>query len=477
MAKALLASLPKLQEKRVPRAAITVSSFEASHTHDRLFPFPGDPLMRQMLIFIVALGLLSSSSVAQFRLQDSPPPTPKLIKAGRILDVTSGKYILNQGILTEDERIKEVGPWEQVQSHAPKGVITIDLGQATVLPGLTDCHSHLLVSMPPQMSGGESLTTAVALMSPEFRTLLGAKHAKEYLEAGVTSVRVVGHSGIQGDIALRDAIKSGLVPGPRLQAAGRKLTPPGGQSIYLQPGLAKPILEQEYITVSGPEEARTAVRENIAIGADLIKIAIGPLGAGPFWKFRWMAPEDAKAITDEAHRQGVKVAAHATDKISVQSAIDAGVDSVEHAFEATDQQLQQMKDKGIFLVATDIPDNGGSMESKDRLQRAMKIGLKIAMGSDLWFPPGAGKTYGQAALQDLEALHEEGMSSLDVIRSATVNAAQLMGWSDFVGQIAPGKYADIIAVSADPLQDVTSLQHVGFVMKGASVVRNELTKN
>jgi len=362
--------------------------------------------MRQLLVSTVAVCLFAASSVAQYRLQNPPAITPKLIKTRRILDVSTGKYLLDQGILTEDDKIKEVGPWEQVRAHAAKDTPVIDLSQATVLPGLIDCHSHLLSSMPYHMSGGEAMTAAVSLMSPEFRTLLGAMHAREYLEAGVTSVRVVGHSGIQGDIALRDAINAGLVPGPRLQAAGRKITAPGGQSMYLQPALAKQILEQEFLIVSGPEEARKAVRENVAIGADLIKIAVGPLGSGQFWRFRSMAPEDVKAATEEAHRLGVRVAVHATDKTCIQTGIDAGVDSIEHAFEAIDGQLQQMKDKGIFLVATDIPDNGGSPQSKDRLQRAMKLGLtKIAIGSDLWFPPPEGKTYGQTALLDLAALH------------------------------------------------------------------------
>lgn len=433
--------------------------------------------MRQRIICILAFALLPISCLAQFRLQDFPPPDSKLIKVGRILDVRSGKYLLNQGILTEGKSIKEVGPWDQVRGHAPKGGATIDLSQATVLPGLIDCHSHLLVSMPPDTTGGEGITAAVSLMTPEFRTLIGAKHAREYLEAGVTSVRVVGHSGVTGDISLRDAIDRGLVPGPRLQAAGRKIAPPGGQAMWVQPALEKQILEQEFITVSGPDEARKAVRENIALGADLIKIVIDAVVAPPLWRTRYLAPEDARAAVEDAHRQGVKVAAHAVVKVAIQIAIDAGVDSIEHGFEVTDDQLQKMKDKGIFLVATDIPDNGGSPEYKDRLQRAMKIGVRIAMGSDLWFPPSAGRTYGQEALLDLGALHEEGMSNVDVIRSATINAAELLGWSDVVGEIAPGKFADIIAVSEDPLRDVTSLEHVGFVMKGATVIKNQFTRN
>ena len=432
--------------------------------------------MNLSLFSFVALSLFPISSAAQFRLPSPPPPTAQLIHAGRILDVKSGKYMLDQGILTEGDRIKEVGPWDQLVQHAPNHVVRIDLTQAVVLPGLIDCHTHPLISAPYGMSGGEALTTAVTLMTPEFRTLLGAHNLRELLEAGVTSVRIVGHSGVDGDISLRDAIKTGLVQGPRVQAAGRKFVPPGGQSIYLQPAVAKQILDLEYIVVSGPEEARKAVRENIAIGADLIKIAVGPIGAGQFFQFRYMAPVDVKAIADEAHRQGVRVAAHATDTLAIQTAIDAGVDSIEHAFKATDEQLRQMKERGIFLVATDIPDNGGSPESKDRLQRAMKLGTKIAVGSDLWFPPGAGTTYGQAALMDLKALHDEGMSNLDIIRAATINGAELIGWTDD-GEIVPGNLADIIAVAADPLQDINSLEHVQFVMKGAVVVKNDLAKN
>ena len=432
--------------------------------------------MRPLWIVAFAVSLLPTASAAQFRLPDAPPIAPKLIKAGRVLDVKNGNYLVNQGILTESDRIKEVGPWEQVRLHAAKDVTVIDLSQAAVLPGLIDAHSHLLVSMAPGMSGGEGITTAVTLMSPEFRTLLGALHAREYLEAGVTSVRVVGHSGVNGDIALRDAIRAGLVPGPHLQAVGRKITPLGGGSTYLQPGIAKQILDLEYITVSGPDEARRAVRENLAIGADLIKVQM-EAGAGAFWKFRYMASEDVKAIAEDAHRLGMKVTVHAVDKTNIQIAIDAGVDSVEHAFQATDGELQQMKDKGIFLVATDIPDNGGSPDSKDRLQRAMKIGVRIAVGSDLWFAPAVGTTYGQAALRDLQALRDEGMPNIDVIRSATINGAELMGWSNLVGEIAPGRFADIIALSADPLQDVTSLEHVQFVMKAARVIRSEFPKN
>jgi imidazolonepropionase-like amidohydrolase len=292
--------------------------------------------------YCLALGLfITTSALGQFSQFHSQYPTPgfTLIKAGRILDVTSGKYVDHQGILTAGERIKEIGPWDEVQAHAPKDVINIDVSQATVLPGLIDCHAHPFVSMDPHMTGGEGLTTAIALMSPTLRVFIGAHNLMEDLEAGITSVRVVGHSGMDGDISLRDAINMGLVPGPRLQASGLKLTPLGGQSMYLQPALAKPILEQEYREVSGPDDARRAVREHLAAGVDWIKISMDA-GAGPMWKFRYMDPVDARAIIEEAHRVHLKVAVHAMDRDAIQTAIDAGADSIEHAYAATDQQLQ-----------------------------------------------------------------------------------------------------------------------------------------
>jgi imidazolonepropionase-like amidohydrolase len=193
-----------------------------------------------------------------------------------------------------------------------------------------------------------------------------------------------------------------------------------------------------------------------------------------------MALEDARAIVADAHRLGLKVAAHAEHREAIETAIEAGVDSIEHGSDPTDEQLRRMKDKGIFLVATDLPDNPEdppSREYVDRLQRAMKIGVKIAMGSDLWLAPRGGRNYGQEALLDMKVLSREGMSNIDVIRSATINGAELMGSSHAVGRIAPGLFADIIAVSDDPLQDITSLQHVRFVMKDAQVIKNEFLVN
>jgi len=426
--------------------------------------------MRRLSLLLLFLAI-AATSPAQFRFQPQTPPAPKLIRAGRVLDVKNGSYSLDQGILTEGERIKEIGSWADVQRRAPKDSLAIDLSEATLLPGLIDCHAHLLISGDlGRIDPAELVVTTLTQMSVSNRALLGARNAREVLDAGITSARILGHSGVDGDVALRDAINSGWIPGPRLQAAARKITALGAMS--LPPGLGTQILSQEFLMVSGPDQARAAVRENLASGADVIKIAIDS-DLGRNGKTRYLAPEDAKAIVDDAHRAGMKVAAHAADNLAVQIAIDAGVDSIEHAWSATDEQLKQMKAKVIFLVATEIYTN---KPPKERLQRAMKVGVRIAMGSDAWaLMPG--KTRGEASLFDLKKLQDEGMQNIDIIRSCTVDAADLMGWSDRVGEIAVGKFADFVAVPGDPVADIGLLQHVRFVMKGATVVRNDFRKH
>ena len=427
--------------------------------------------MRRGLNCVGLLLSLVLTPMAQVRLAPSPPPSPKLIKAGRVLDMRAGKYLRDQGLLTEGERIKEVGHWEEVRKRAPADAVIIDLSQATLLPGLIDCHAHFLIAAElGKMDPWQAVIITVTQTSPSLRALMGARNAKEVLDAGITSVRIVGHSGVDGDVALRDAINAGWVAGPRIQAAARKITAIG--AVYLQPTVSAQVLRQEFLEVGGANEARASVRENLANGADLIKIVVDSEPARG-WKTRYMPVEDARAVVDEAHRLGLKVAAHAQDNTAVQIAIDAGVDSIEHAWTATDEQLKQMKDKGIYLVATDV---FFSAPPRDRLQRAMKIGVKIAMGSDAWALI-SGKTRGEETLFELKQLQAEGMQALEIIRSSTINAAELMGWSDRAGELAAGKFADIIAVQGDPLQEIALLQSVPFVMKGSTIIKNGLAKN
>ena len=398
---------------------------------------------------------------------------PNLIKAGRVLDVRTGDYRLEQGILTEGEKIKEIGPWSEVQSHAPPEAVMIDLSIATLVPGLIDCHAHPLIGGElGRLSPLEMLNLTLVQSSKSTRVLIGARNSKELLDSGITSARILGHSGIDGDVALRDAINAGWIPGPRLQAAARKIISIGGLPVAPDPAIAAQVLGQEFLAVSGSDQARQAVRQNMAAGADLIKIVVDS-DFNRSSRFRYMPVEDAKAIVEEAHQLGMKVAAHAGDNAAVQIAIDAGVDSIEHAWSATAEQLTQMRAKGIWLVATDI---FVAAPSKDRLQRAMKIGVKIAMGSDAWADL-RGKTRGEAALVELSRLSDEGMPALDIIRCSTINAAELMGWSDRVGGLTPGRFADMIAVTGDPAHDIGLLQHIQFVMKGGAIIRNDLSKN
>jgi len=329
-------------------------------------------------------------------------------------------------------------------------------------------------------------------MSPASRALLGARMGRETVEGGVTTVRSVGHSGPDGDVALRDAVEAGWVSGPRILACARKISPPGGQAVRTRSPIARLAVEQDYIGVSTPEEARRAVRENLAVGADLIKVVVD---AGP----RTLSLDDLKAIVEEAHRAKVRVAAHATGERAIRDAVLAGVDSIEHGDDVSDETLKIMHDRGIFLVETALFSTParflefrGSvlkltaedqketddyfkealLKGKARMERAAKAGVAIAAGSDMWFlwPE---KTRGQATLLELEGLVEEGMTPAEALKAATITAAELLGWQDRVGEIAAGKFADIIALDGDPLQKISDLQFVRFVMKGGAVVRSE----
>jgi imidazolonepropionase-like amidohydrolase len=442
---------------------------------------------------ILAVALLFLSSAFTWPQAAPPPVKAILLKAGRMLDVRTGKYVANAAVLVENDKIKEAGPLSQIQAHAPKNAQIINLGTATLLPGLVDCHAHLLIS-GTSISSQENILNATAGMSPTARVILGAHNAREDLEGGFTTVRVVGHSGIDGDVSLREAINAGWLPGPRIQAAARKLAPPGGQALQLNPAVADAIVDQEFLQVGSADEARKAVREDLLYGADLIKAVADADN-------RFMTPEEMKAIVEEAHRAKIKVAVHATTVTGIQTAIDAGVDSIEHGDDITDGQLKTMREKGIFLDITETLFGGrlrtmiekryvlpqeiqGQLTAYEqmerqktpaRIQRILKSGVKFTAGSDMWFEY-PGKTRGQATAILFGALKELGMPPAEVIRAVTVSAAELLGWQDRIGVLEPGKFADIIAVAGDPLADVTELERVQFVMKGGEVVKNSLEK-
>lgn len=452
--------------------------------------------MKLIRIFrmVPALMLLIGHLMAQ------SPASPTLIKAGRLLDPRTGTVLAPAAVLIEDGKVKEVGAPSQIEAHVPAGAKVIDLGMATILPGLVDGHTHLLldVSLPPESEMARygifqpGLLLAVAAKSPAERVLLGAQMAREELESGFTTVRNLGHSGIDGDAALRDAINAGRVPGPRILASGRKLTAPGGYFQALNPAVSGPIVQQEFLEVTTPEEARRAVDENLFYKVDAIKVVADDDGVG-------ITAPAMTAIVEEAHRAHKKVAVHAGTKVAIQTAIDGGADSIEHGNDATEEQLKVMRDKGIYFDITPTFFNGflaklyeseivmspglkSRMASlKDRrlpnyksfIQRIMKSGVKFAVGSDMCWHV-AGKTRGQAAAMMFSNLHDAGMPSLEIIRAVTINAAAMLGWQDRVGAVEPGKFADLIAVTGDPIADVTELERVRFVMKDGQVIRNDI---
>ena len=471
---------------------------------------------------LLALLIAALASTGQLSANPSAPVT--LVKASRLLDPRTGNVLAPAAVLIEDNKIKEVGPPSKVQ--APSRAKIIDLGKATLLPGLIDSHTHLLVDpvLPAEVerarryNGSFVPDLLLAIVeSPSKRVLLGAQLAREDLESGITTVRNLGHSGIEGDVALRDVINAGRLAGPRILASGRKIAQQGknGYVQNLNPALANTILQQEFLAFNGEDSARQAVKDNLFYDVDVIKVTIEDD----------TSVAEMKALVEEAHRQNVKVAVHAVTRGSIQTAIDAHADSIEHGNEVTEGQLKQMRDKGMFFDFTptsygdfftrifegtiamslelraerlqaderdrkryndliqqllkpearfpSAADERGDREYNDLVRRVLKSGVKFAAGSDMgWFYPG--KTRGQASMSRFPTLHQAGMSSLDVIRAITTNAAEMLGWQDRIGAIEPGKFADLVAVSGDPIADITELERVRFVMKGGQVFRNEL---
>lgn len=439
---------------------------------------------------LVVLALIAAAAAAAAQVPAPASPVRTLIKAGRILDVRTGAYRVNQALLIVGERIDQVGPVAEVEGRASAGFTTIDLGVATILPGLIDSHAHLLAAMEGRFDPGANIVLAITRLGQAKRALLGAANAREMLEAGFTVVRNVGHSGVDGDVALREAIDAGWVQGPRMLAAARKITPPGGQAVALRLRESAAILDEEFIAISGANDAQRAVGDLVARGVDVIKIVVdvGPLV---------LDSEEIVAVVRTAHRARIRVAAHATTAAGIQAAIDGGVDSIEHGDEATDVMLGSMREKGIALVPTawtaealrdvflsDRTLSGAAKAAADKqiasitegsarlIQRAAKLRVKIAAGSDMWtrYP---GKTRGEATKMMLDALARAGLTSADVIRAATVTAADVLGWSDRVGTLEAGRFADVIAVDGDPLADLAALKRVTFVMKGGTVVRQQ----
>jgi len=428
-----------------------------------------------MLLGVMVVGGLIAGHAQS---QPDAQPAAVVIKAARVLDVRKGRYLDHAAIWIDGERIKELGPAVEVQAHAPKNANVIDLGSATILPGLIDCHTHIMARVP---EGPDGYIVNLATKSQAFRALEGAYNARITLQAGYTTIRDVESEGAgYADVALRDAINHGLAEGPRMQAATRAIAAVGQYNPFgVSPDLTNfPTGAQ---MVSGVEDARRAVREQLGNGADLIKVYAD-------WDNPTLTIEEMRVIVEEAHKQKRKVAAHATTPEGIKNAVTAGVDSIEHGHEANREDLEMMKARGVFLVPT-VGGLVGRVEAhqsdpafserlkrmeaflrkiQESVQTAKSLGVKIAAGYDAASAAGQGKN-----AYELVALTKVGLTPLEAIQAATTNAAELLSWQDKVGALEPDHYADIIAVDGDPLKDITELQRVKFVMKGGAVVKND----
>ena len=399
------------------------------------------------------------------------PPQKTVIHAGHMLDVKTGKTLDNVLVTIEGGKIASVST-----GAAPKGAKVIELPKATLLPGLIDAHTHL--TFEPSF-GYQQLGISI----PK-EALIGAKNARVTLEAGFTTVRNVGARGYT-DIALRDAVNEGLIPGPRIIASGPPLSITGGHC-------DQNLLPYEWHAKSdgaadGVEGVQHKVRETIKYGADVIKVCAtgGVLSKGDDPQASQYTLEELKAIVADAHRLGRKVAAHAHGAQGIIWATEAGVDSIEHGSYINDEGIKVMKEHGTYLVPTQyladwMRENATRIGlpamyaekmktvtevSRRNVAKAMRAGVKIAFGTDAAVYP-----HGLNA-HEFAVYVQMGMTPLQALQSATVNAADLLGWSDRIGTIEPGKFADIVAVNGDPLKDITLLQHPAFVMKGGVVYK------
>jgi imidazolonepropionase-like amidohydrolase len=423
---------------------------------------------------ITATAALTLTAIARADTIETPA-TQVIVIAAQILDVRSGRYLRDAAVFIEGERIEAVGPAESVIAQAPKNTKVIDLHNATLLPGLIDCHTHLMARIP-QIENAYEIN--LVTKSDAYRALEGAADARATLWAGFTTVRDVESEGSgYGDVALRDAIGAGLVEGPRMLVATRGIAAVGQYPPFnVRPDLVGfPTGAQ---MISGVEEARRAARDQIGHGANLIKVYAD-------WRHPTLTIAEMQTVVEEAHKAGLKVAAHATTPEGIRNAVLAGVDSIEHGHAADRAVLQLMKTKGTYLVPTlsvvdaamarRFPGTTNSPEAlafldglKHAMSMAQEVGIKIANGSDA----ADANSHGHNAVE-LEAMTKRGLTPIEAIRAATTSAADLIGWSDKVGALDRGMYADLIAVKGDPLIDIKILQRTPFVMKGGKVIRND----
>ncbi|HKS73972.1 MAG TPA: amidohydrolase family protein [Terriglobales bacterium] len=432
---------------------------------------------RRCCRILLLLGLVWFGATGA-RAQTKPAPHTVVIRADRLFDPGSGRMLDRPVVVVQDNKI------QSVSSGSPPsipGATVIDLSGATILPGFIDVHTHLT------MNAGGGGYEGLGISTPR-AALIGAKNARLTLMAGFTTVRNVGAEGYS-DVALRDAINDGDVIGPRMQVSGPPLGITGGhcdnsllpfEFHYSAEGVA-----------DGTEAVMHKVRETIKYGADVIKFCAsgGVFSKGDNPLLEQYSPEEMQVLIAEAHRLGRKVATHAHSAIAIKDAVRANVDSIEHGIFLDDEGIELMKQHHTFLVPTSYPlfwfeEHESEMKlppwviekaaiiipaAKKNVAKAFKAGVRVALGTDAGVYPH-GLNGGE-----FWSMVELGMTPVQALQAGTANAAELMGWSDRIGAIREGMFADIVAVKGNPLDDVRSLQHVQFVMKDGTVYKNEIS--
>jgi imidazolonepropionase-like amidohydrolase len=393
------------------------------------------------------------------------------IRAGAVIDPAHGSSAKDQIILVENGKIKAIGAGIAI----PGGAEIIDLSHEWVAPGLIDAHTHMTLT---EIAGDAPFESFYLNQSSTLRGLRGLHNAMQVLQAGFTTLRDVGNSAEWAMSDVRRAIDSGWFLGPTIIDSGKIIAPFGGQSRDIPPRQG-PFWQFEYIDADGPAEIRKAVRTNIYYGAGVIKLVADN---NPYH----YSIDEFRAAVDEAHRAGIPVAVHVYAGDALENAIEAGVDSIEHGFDLTDAQLKRMKDKGIFLVGTDFPrahldivgTSGGILPEPavlapkiiDRLTRAHRIGVRMAFGSDTVIDM-PGRTRADLMFDYLAVWRTAGVPPGDILRAMTSNAAELLRINKVRGSVTAGLSADLIAMPANPLDDIENLRKIDFVMKDGKRVR------
>ena len=439
-------------------------------------------MRRSLVCFTLALSLCSVSARGQTA---SPVPAPLIvIHAGTLIDGVSDAPRKNQLIFVRGDRIEKVA---DASAAIPAGAKIIDLSNATVLPGLIDAHTHIFLWGEDPAKGGYDaniLNAGIALRAA--RATVAARRA---LEQGFTTLRDVETEGAgYGDVEIKQAIEEGTIPGPRLFCATRAISTTGGYNLEgYAPELDMPKGAQ---LVDGPMEARKAARQQLEHGADWIKVYMthrswvdkdGKLVSQPT-----LTVEELKAIVDETHGWTKRVACHAYNGIGLQRALDGGCDSIEHGLEMTDAQIEQMKRQGTWYCPTLSPyygdwapaDTPGGKRDRARaavheitFKKALQAHLKIVFGTDM-----GGIPWTEPIAQEFKRMVSMGMAPMDAIQSATSRSAEMLDMKGEIGVIAAGAYAEVIAVSGDPLKEIGELERVKFVMHNGSIFMNELAK-